>query len=212
MTITLDPTGVVPGPYDPVTMTVNDEGRVTAASSTGIPRIFVRSIISNLTTIPTTPPLRNGDFAVVLDDGSNNELLFIWNENNTDLGNPLGKWRQIATTGLSTTKIDFRQGVIGTDATTSLAPSIPDGGIVKEIVIGITTAYSPGSTIEIEDTTGFVYVPTNEVNAQLEGEYRITFSGNSDTVVDNGNGDLIVNVANSPVAGAATVYVEYIIT
>lgn len=210
MSIQLNPTGVIPGPYDPVTITVNDEGRITSASSIGIPRIFVRTIVNNLVTIPTNPPLRNGDFAVILDDGANNELLFVWNENNSDLGDPVGKWRQIASTNISETKIDFRQGLIGTDPSIALAPSIPNNGIVKEIVVGITTAYSAGATIEIEDTSGFVYVPTNKINAQLPGEYRMSFSGNFDTMIDNGTGDLVANVFNSPVVGNATVYVEYV--
>lgn len=205
--IVLKPTGVAAGSYGPAQITVGVDGRITNASSTTIPTISTVSVVGQLPTI--IGPV-NGDTAIVLDDGFGNEEMYVWNTANADLGAPLNRWRLIASTNAQSLRKDYRQSAIGTAAIQNISTVIPDTGIVKRVAVDITTPYSPGATVEIQDTTTFVYMSFSVINPQLAGTYSEDLSGNLADMITNGSGQLRAVIGGAPGAGAAVVYVDWV--
>lgn len=207
--VVLTPTGVAAGTYNLANVTVDANGRVvniTSGSSNAVPTA------ATIAGLPAITPA-NGLVAVVLDDGSGNEQLYVWNNSNSDLGAPLNRWRLLASTDVSGQPFGFRQDTIATGANQTIDAIIPDNGIIKSVAVEITTAYSGGATITIQDNDGFVYMPSTDINPQLEGLYKIDLSGNLNDIQTNsfaGQGQMRAIIGGAPGAGAAAVYIEFV--
>jgi len=210
--VVLSPTGVTPGTYDRAKVTVNDEGRIVNISSNAASSAAVVGTIGDLPTVSGGTPA-NGEIAVVLNDGSGNEQIYVNNSSNVDLGAPLNRWRLVASTDFITPPFDFRQSTIGTAANQTISFPIQDTGIIKEIAVVITTSYSGGATISIQDNAGFVYMQTSEINPQLEGIYKTDLSGNLADIQTNsapGEGQMRAIVGGAPSVGAGVVFITFV--
>lgn len=205
--VVLTPTGVAAGTYGPAQITVGADGRITNASNASVATVSTVSVVGNLPTI--IGPL-NGDLAIVLDDGFGNEEQYVWNNSNADLGAPLNRWRRLATTNAQTLRQDYRQDTLDTTAVQNIDIAIPNTGIVKAISVEITTPYDPGTTIEIQNTAAFVFMPFSSINPQLAGIYKQDLSGNLTDMLASGAGQLRAVVGGVPGAGDAVVYVEWV--
>jgi hypothetical protein len=205
--IVLTPTGVAAGSYGPAQTTVGEDGRITNASSSLVSTVATVSLVAQL---PTIIGSVNGDLAVVLDDGFGNEQMYVWNTSNADLGAPLNKWRLLATTGTQTLRQDYRQSAIDTTAIQDIGAVIPDPGIVKRIAIEIITPYSPGTTIEIQNASAFVFMPFSSINPQLAGLYTEDLSGNLSDMISTGDGQLRAIVGGAPGVGSGVVYIDWV--
>ena len=204
--VVLTPTGVAPGSYGPAQITVGEDGRITNASNASVATVSTVSLVGQLPTI--IGPV-NGDLAIVLDDGFGNEEMYVWNASNADLGNPLTRWRRLAATDSQTLRQDYLQAVLDTTAIQNIDTAIPDTGIVKRVAVEITTPYSPGTSIEIQNTAAFVFMPFSSINPLLAGIYTEDLSGNLIDMLASGAGQLTAVVGGAPGAGAGVVYVEW---
>jgi hypothetical protein len=205
--VVLTPTGVAPGSYGPAQITVGEDGRITNASNASVATVSTVSLVGNLPTI--IGPV-NGDLAIVLDDGFGNEEMYVWNSSNADLGPPLNRWRRLATTDAQTLRQDYRQSTIDTTAVQNLSSAIPNTGIVKRVSVEITTPYSPGTSIEIQNTAAFVFMPFSSINPLLAGIYTEDLSGNLVDMLAAGAGQLTAIIGGAPGAGAGVVYVDWV--
>ena len=203
----LTPTGVAAGTYAPAEITVGLDGRITNASNASVSTVSTVSLVGQLPTI--IGPV-NGSLAVVLDDGFGNEEMYVWNGSNVDSGAPLNKWRRIATTDAQSLRKDFRQTAIDATAIQNIAAVIPDSGIIKRVSVEITTPYSGGATIEIQDTAAFVYMSFSVINPQLAGIYSEDLAGNLADMITNGTGQLRAVIGGAPGVGAGVVYVDWV--
>ncbi len=205
--VVLTPTGVAAGTYGPAQITVGEDGRITNASNASVATVSTVSVVGNLPTI--IGPV-NGDLAVVLDDGSGNEEMYVWNASNVDLGAPLNRWRRIATTDAQTLRQDYRQSTLDTTAVQNISTAIPDTGIIKKVTVEITVPYDPGTTLEIQNTAAYVFMPFSDVNPLLAGIYETNLSGNLVDMLASGAGQLRAVVGGVPGAGAGVVYVDWV--
>lgn len=205
--VALKPTGVAAGTYSIPQLTIDEDGRIVSASGGTVSTISTEATIAGL---PNIVAPSNGDLAAVMDDGAGNEQLYIWNDANADIGAPLNKWRLIGSTESQVTRKDYRQLAIDISAIQDIGPVIPDTGIIKRVTVEITTPYSLGATIEIQDAGAFVYMPFTSINPQLAAIYSEDLSGNLDNMATNGSGQIRAIVGGAPVAGAGVVYVEWI--
>lgn len=203
----LTDTGVAAGTYAPAEITVGADGRITNASNASVSTVSTVSLVGQLPTI--IGPV-NGSLAVVLDDGFGNEEMYVWNGSNVDSGAPLNKWRRIATTDAQSLRKDYRQSSIDATAIQNISTAIPDTGIIKRVSVEITVPYSIGATIEIQDTTSFVYMSFSVNNPQLAGTYSEDLSGNLADMITNGAGQLRAVIGGAPVAGEGVVYVDWV--
>ena len=203
----LTPTGVAAGTYGPAEITVGPDGRITNASNSSVSTISTVTVVGQLPTI--IGPV-NGSLAVVLDDGFGNEEMYVWNNSNVDSGAPLNKWRLIATTDAQSLRKDFRQLAIDATAIQNIGAVIPNTGIIKRVSVEITTPYSIGATIEVQDTAAFVYMSFSVINPQLAGIYSEDLSGNLADMITNGTGQLRAVIGGAPGAGTGVVYVDWV--
>jgi len=179
------------------------------------PTINTVALIANL---PSVPAPIDGDLATVLDDGSGNEEIYIWNSANADLGIPLNRWRLLSTTEMNPPRVNFRNETI--DYTT---PGVNNVGgpaavvyspFVKEINVSITQAFDGGATLSIQEGGGSLLMSTAEINTALVGEYqRITpQSNNTDpTYALLSTGQIQAVLTGAPTQGQAVVYVKYVV-
>ena len=208
--IVLTPTGVAPGTYNPASITVDATGRVTGASNSSIAAVSTVSLIAGL---PTIIGPANGSLAVVLDDGTGNEELYVWNNSNPDLGAPLTRWRLIAATDINAPRTDYRQSAIDTTALQFIGAAIPLPGIVKSVTVEITVPYSIGASIEIQNDNALTtFMPSTDINPQLAGIYKIDLSGNLDDILTGGgvSGQIRAIISGAPGVGAGVVFVEWV--
>lgn len=205
--IVLTPTGVAAGTYGPAEITVGEDGRITNASNASVATVSTVSVVGNLPTI--IGPV-NGDLAIVLSDGFGNQEQYVWNNSNPDLGAPLNRWRRLSTTDQQTLRADYRQDTIDTTAIKNLDSAIPDTGIIKRVAVEIITPYSPGTTIEIQNTAAFVFMPFSDINPLLAGTYVTDLSGNLTDMITSGAGQLRSVIGGVPGVGDGVVYVEWV--
>jgi hypothetical protein len=206
--VVLTPTGVLPGSYGPAQITVGADGRITNATNSVVSTISKVSLIAQLPTI--LGPL-NGDVAVVLDDGSGNEEMYVWNSANADSGAPLNKWRRLSTTAAaSSLRTDYRQSIIDTTAIQNIDSPVLNSGIVKSVSVEITVPYSIGTSIEIQNTAAFVFMPSSAINPLLAGIYKQDLSGNLTDMTTTGATQLTAVVGGGPGVGSGVVYVEWV--
>ena len=204
--VVLDDTGVTPGIYGPAQIDVGVDGRIVNASSLPATAPVVVATIAGLPGAASS-----GDQAIVLDDGSSNEQMYVWNSANADLGPPLRRWRLLATTLSSITRVDYRQQAIATLVSTTISTPITATSIIKEVSVEITTAYSGGASITIQNDAGFIYMSSAQINPQLIGTYSIGLQGNlTDDFTNGGAGDLEAIIGGAPGVGAAVVFVNYV--
>lgn len=202
--VVLTDTGVLPGSYGPAQITVGADGRITSAAN---------SVVSTVSTVSTTAQLPNilgpvnGSLANVLDDGFGNEEFYVWNDANADLGPPLDKWRRLATTNTQSLRQDYRQDTVAL-ASKNLDTPIADTGIVKAVTVEIITPYSPGTSIEIQNSVSFVFMPFSVINPLLAGIYKQDLSGNLADMLALGSGQMTVVVGGAPGVGSSVVYIE----
>ena len=208
--IVLTPTGVNPGSYNPAQITVGEDGRLTAASNAAV---AVVTTISTIAQLPTIIAPGSGDLAIVLDDGSGNEQMYVWNTANADVGAPLNRWKLLATTSSQTLRIDYRQDTLNTGANQTIDVVIPDTGFIKEISVEIIVPYSGGTSITIQDNAGSIYMPSTDINPLLAGLYKIDLSTNLSDVQTTaggaGQGQMRAIVGGAPGVGSGAVYIEW---
>jgi len=204
--VVLDNTGVAPGTYGPAQIDVGADGRITGALN--LPS-STKTVVANIAGLPGAAS--NGDESIVLDDGSGNEQNYVWNDANVDLGPPLRKWRLLATTASTTTRVDYRQSTIALLALNVIGGPITGTSVIKEVFVEIITAYDPATVMLIQNDAGFVYMSAIQINPQLIGTYSVGLQGNStDDSTNGGAGDLQALIGGAPGAGAATVFVKYV--
>ncbi len=209
--VVLTDTGVAPGTYGPAEITVGADGRITNATNATVATVSTVSLVGNLPTI--IGPV-NGDLAIVLDDGVGNEEMYVWNGSYADLGGPLNRWRRIATTDSQSLRQDYRQIAIDTTANQTVGAIIPDTGFIKRVAVEITTPYSGGTSIEIQDNAANVYMPFSIINPTLAGIYTIDLSGNlsdiATTAGAGGQGQMRAIIGGAPGVGAGAVYIDWV--
>ncbi len=205
--IALQPSGVAAGTYNIPQLTIDENGIITAASGGTVSTI---PSVSTTAQLPTLIAPSNGDLAVVLDDGFGNEELYVWNSANPDLGSPLNRWKRIATTASQSTRKDYRQAVLDFSSMQNIGTVIPDGGVIKRVAVTITTPYTIGATVEVQNGVSFVLMPFSSINPQLAGTYIEDLSGNVDTMLTIGSGQIMTIVGGVPAAGAGVVYVDWV--
>jgi len=105
---------------------------------------------------------------------------------------------------------DYRQSSIDSYAIQNISAVIPDIEIIKRISVEIITPYSGGATIEIQDTTSFVYMSFSVINPQLAGTYSEDLSGNLADMITNGDGQLRAVIGGAPGVGDGVVYVDWV--
>ena len=93
-------------------------------------------------------------------------------------------------------------------ATASSATSIPAGAIVLSATLDVTTPYSGGATISIGQAGALTeFQLTTDNDPQIAGLYTV----NQDTSAASTN-PVTATVAGAPVAGAAFVLVQFVVT
>jgi hypothetical protein len=205
--VALNPTGVAAGTYLTPQITIDKWGRITNAATGSVSSV---PAVSTTAQLPSIASPSSGDLAVVLDDGSGNEEMYVWNDANADVGSPLNRWKLLSNTGKQTTRKDYRQAVIDITTPQNIGTVIPDTGIIKRVSVTITTPYSGGATIEVQNGAAFVLMPFSSINPQLAGTYNEDLSGNVDDMVTLGSGQVTTIVGGVPGAGAGVVYIDWI--
>ena len=114
----------------------------------------------------------------------------------------------LAPTALSGIAILVVRFPIVAQATTSSATSIPVNSVIVDARLDVTTPFSVGATISIGQAGAPTeFQLTTDNNPQVNGLYQVT----QDTVAASTN-PVLATVAGGPVAGAATVIVQYVVT
>ncbi len=205
--VVYEPSGVTPGVYDRPQLTINEFGFITDAASSITPTQTVVSLVANL---PSIPSPATGDLAIVLDNGSGEEEMYVWNDANADIGAPYVKWRLLATTEDTPPRVNFRNQGVTTDAVTNIGAVTSFDAIVKAIHVTIDTVYPPGTTMRIKElgTIGEL-MPASSINTQLAGTYTEDLAGNNFKLATTGQ--LQCEIVGGPAFGIALVYVEYIV-
>jgi hypothetical protein len=97
---------------------------------------------------------------------------------------------------------------ITTAATTDSVTSIPVGAVILRATLNVTTAYSPGATIEIGTNT----IP-NLMMSGADNDPQVLGTYDAPQLTNNNSTSVVqVTIAGAPAAGTATVMVEYVVT
>lgn len=197
---------VTPGCYRNACVTVNEYGLVTDIVEQSTATFYIVDIPANLTTIPS--PV-NGDLAIVRDNSSGSdpnhpEALYVYDD---DAPNPRMGWRLMSSTDMLTQRVDYRQIAFSTGAINALGVPVPANAIVKEVSVTVLTAYPPGTTIDIRDSGGTIYMPNTNINAQVAGTY-IEYLSSNDTVVTGTQ--LQSLVGGGPGFGNSFTYIKFV--
>jgi hypothetical protein len=97
---------------------------------------------------------------------------------------------------------------VATAATTDSVTSIPVGATILRATLNVTTAYSPGATIQIGSTT----IP-NLMMSATDNDPQVVATYDAPQVTNNNATSVVqVTIAGAPVAGTATVTVQYVAT
>ena len=179
-----------------------------------IPTIVTVPLIGNLPPAPQP----DGALATVMDDGDGHELLFVWNNANTDLGVPFVKWRLLSTTELFSSAVVYRNAVVS-----DTAGVVPVGSpfvtlfnpYVKEINVDVQIAFAGPVVLSVQESGGGVLMASSLINPQLVGTYQLKIPG-SDNVADGffddyllvNTGQIQMNVINPSSSGRAVVYIK----
>lgn len=191
--LVLTPTGVTPGTYASAIVAVNDEGLITNIASSSTTANFV---VADPGSLPSAPPATSGATALVLDNGDGTPAVYVFDG---------VSWFQVSVDPAGTVR--YRQEAINTTATQALGDTIGTNSIVKRVSLTITTAFSGGATIRVENTAGVIYMPTSSNNPQLLGTYEVELPSNNTAV--GANDQLRVVVGGVPASGAGIVSVEF---
>ncbi len=100
----------------------------------------------------------------------------------------------------------IRSQTIGTGATQNIDVVLPAGARVQSVKLDVTTPYSGGATILIQDDGPTVYMTTSENIPQRSALFKSLQPGH---VVAGGTRQLQAIIGGAPGAGAAEVIVEY---
>lgn len=204
--VVYEQSGVTPGTYDRPSFTVNQYGFITDVSGSSTPIVIT---IPTILDLPGIPSPTTGDQALVLDDGSGGQDLYVYNALNSDLGPPLGKWRLLASTALGTPPTNYINEVVALDASTNLgAPTSLDAKL-KRIDVSITFPYTPGTTMSIKEQSGLTWMPSTSINPELVGTYSLEIPENDFKISNTGQMQAVIGGA--PVVGASLVYISYIV-
>ncbi len=211
--------GLTPGHIRYNTSTNRLEAYVGAGTwedivSGNVPTITTAALVGNLPSGPQT----SGAIAIVLDDGDQNELMFVWNNANIDLTAPYYKWRMISSTELFSDAVVYRNAVVSDTAGT-----VPIGApfntlfnpYIKEINIDIQQPFASGVGLSIQESGSGILMASGLINPQLVGTYQLKIPG-SNNVVDgfndaylvNTTGQMQLNVINPSTSGRAVVYIK----
>lgn len=164
-------------------------GVLTVTISGGTPGVSVESNSSPVTGGPHSTLNFVGPFVVTTDSGSGRAQISVNNPTNIQR---------------------YRTATIGTSANNNLGASIESTGIVRRIVVAVTTAYSGGATIQVENGTGGVLMAAAYCNPQLIGSYEVELPQQT-TGIGVGNEQIKVIIGGSPSLGAAVVTVNYLL-
>ncbi len=179
--------------------------------------------VSTVATVDTTndlppAPQNDGALAVVLDDGDGHELLFVWNNTNTDLGSPIVKWRLLSTTELFSSAVVYRNQVITDLAMQNIGSAFLTlfNPYVKEINVTIVEAFDAGRTMFIQESGGAILMDSSLINPQLVGTYQLqipdstnVLDGISDDWLLDSTGQVQANIGGgSGSGGKAVVFIK----
>jgi hypothetical protein len=120
----------------------------------------------------------------------------------------------LGTTALSFTQFSssgaqdplYRQQVLGTGASQNVGAVVPADAKVQRVKLTITTPYSVGGNIAINDGTN-TYMSNSEIDAQIAG----TYISDMLTTTAVASTQLLATITGAPGAGAAVVHVDYTI-
>jgi len=180
-----------------------------------IPTIVTVPLIGNLPPAPQP----DGALATVMDDGDGHELLFVWNNANTDLGVPFVKWRLLSTTELFSSAVVYRNEVITDLAIQNIGSAFATlfNPYVKEINVTIVDAFDPGRTLFIQEGGGAILMSSGLINPQLPGSYQLKIPDSTNSDTDGIQDDYLLNATGqvqaiigggTGSAGRAVVYIK----
>lgn len=122
-----------------------------------------------------------------------------------------GRITGITTSGVNPTSYDVKYQQAEIDNLGQfqfIGNSIGTTDIIKRVSVTITTGYTAGVTITIEDVGGAEIMSSSLINAQVPGTYRLDLDSNV-TAIGNNN-RVRANILNAPsAAGAGVVWYEY---
>jgi hypothetical protein len=180
------------------------------------------STVATVDTINDLPPSpqSDGSLAVVLDDGDGHELLFVWNNTNTDIS-VVAKWRLLSTTELFSSAVVYRNQVITDLAIQNVGSAFLTvfNPYVKEINVTIVEAFDAGRTLFIQEGGGATLMDSLLINPQLEGTYQLKIPDSTNSNTDGIQDDYLlastgqvqaVIGGGSGSAGKAVVFVKVV--
>lgn len=105
-----------------------------------------------------------------------------------------------------TQNVEFRRAPIGVTASQNIGSAISATCLLRTVSVTITTPYDVGATIEIQDSGGNVLMASSRINPQLAGVYQFT---NLEDTVFITNTQFVAVVGGAPAAGFAIVDIEF---
>jgi len=223
--------GLVPGNYSLPTITIDEYGRITNASagamgagtigveSLGAPVVgspfatlnFISPSVSltdaggGVVDITVNTAINALDEGVAVGVGGFTAINFVGpTVTATDAGG--GQLTVTSTAQLVSNTKRYVKATAGVAASQTIGAPIDPTGVISRVVVTITSAYSVGATLQIEDGAGTVLMPQALIGSQTVGTfvYNLPVS-----VIPTINTQMILTVGGAPVTGACAVIVEY---